>query len=234
MRIVVGLIRNTPRWKMPRVVIALLVFFVSTGTGSTGTASAEQGDYDLPRLRNGEVLLQTMHNDKPGGAARVTALFYATAEAIWNVIGYCEYELIYIRGLKLCEVLNSGKNELLMRHRLRSSWYTPTLDFTFEASRKPGNLGEAHLVEGNLKVLQAQWRIIPLADIDGVIVIHEIRIQPRTPAPRWLVRRSLRKDLPDMLACIRGLANASGDDRRIRADLKRCPGDVSTGNLPEQ
>ena len=42
-----------------------------------------------------------------------------------------------------------------------------------------------------------------------------------------LVRRSLRKDLPDMLACIRGLANASVDKHRIVTDLKRCPGDTS-------
>ena len=63
-----------------------------------------------------------------------------------------------------------------------------------------------------------------LGDDKGVIVIHEIRVQPRIPVPRWLVRRSLRKDLPDMLACIRGLAKASGDDRRIADDLNRCPG----------
>jgi len=40
------------------------------------------------------------------------------------------------------------------------------------------------------------------------------------------VRRSLRRDLPEMLACIRGLAKASGDNRRIALDLKRCPGDI--------
>ena len=81
--------------------------------------------------------------------------------------------------------------------------------------------------EGDLRVLEGLWRLVPLADGNGVIVVHEIRIQPKIPAPRWLVRRSLRKDLPDMLACIRGLANASADKRRIAADLKRCPGDTS-------
>ncbi len=210
------------------LVSALFVLVVSTGKGLAGTTSAEPGAFNLERLRSGEILLQTIDTDKPGVTARVTALFHTTADAVWDIVGYCKYEYIYIRGLKLCEVLEPGTNRMLMHHRLRNSWYTPTLDFTFEASRKPGNFGEAHLVEGNLRVLQAWWRMVPLVDGDdsNVIVIHEIRIQPKIPAPGWLVRRSLRKDLPDMLACVRGLAKASGDERRRAADLKRCPGDV--------
>ena len=190
-------------------------------------AFAAPDEYDLARLQSGEIMLQTIHGDKPGGAARVTALFHTTSDAVWEVIGDCRFEFIYVRGLKVCEVLQPGRERMLMHHRLRNSWYTPTLDFTFEAIRKPGNFGEAHLVKGDLHVFEGLWRLVPLADGNGVIVVHEIRIQPKLPAPRWLVRRSLRKDLPDMLACIRGLANASADKRRIAADLKRCPGDAS-------
>ena len=183
-------------------------------------------DYDLARLKNGEILLQTIHTDKPGGAARVTALFHGTPEAVWNVIGYCEYEFVYIRGLKLCEVLKPGQSQMVVHHRLRNSWYTPTLDFTFEASRSPDNIGEARLVSGNLRVLHGLWRLVSLENEKYVIVVHEIRIQPVIPAPRWLVRRSLMNDLPDMIACIRGLARASGGNQRVSDDLKRCAGDV--------
>lgn len=190
-------------------------------------AIAAPDEFDLARLQSGEIMLQTIHGNRPGGAARVTALFHTTPDAVWEVIGDCRFEFIYVRGLKVCEVLQPGRERMLMHHRLRNSWYTPTLDFTFEAIRKPGNFGEARLVEGDLRVLEGLWRLVPLADGNGVIVVHEIRIQPKIPAPRWLVRRSLRKDLPDMLACIRGLANASVDKRRIAADLKRCPGDTS-------
>ena len=37
----------------------------------------------------------------------------------------------------------------------------------------------------------------------------------------------LQRDLPAMMACIRGLAVASGDNDQIEGDLKRCPGEVS-------
>ncbi len=205
---------------------ALLISTCFAGVAAADLRAVED-EFDLASLKSGKILLQTIHEDKPGGAARVTALFHTTADVVWEVIGDCKFEFVYVRGLKVCEVLKPGRQKMLMHHRLRNSWFTPTLDFTFEAIRKPGNFGEARLVEGDLHVLEGLWRLVPLADGNGVIVIHEVRIQPKIPAPRWLVRRSLRKDLPDMLACIRGLTNASADNRRIAADLKRCPGDTT-------
>jgi len=114
-----------------------------------------------------------------------------------------------------------------MRHRIRNSWYTPTLDFTFEANREPGGDGQAHLIDGDLKVLEGSWKLSPVANENSVIVVHEIRIQPKLPAPEWLVRRNLQRDLPAMMACIRGLAKASGDNGHIECDLNHCPGEIS-------
>ena len=207
--------------------LTLLILIVVTGTQVCVAASSDLNDDDVARLKRGEILLQTIHADKSGGAARVTALFHSNADSVWDVIGYCKYEFIYVRGLKECEMLKGDQFQMTMHHRLRNSWYTPTLDFTFEARREPGGNGQAHLVDGDLKVLEGQWKLIPLADKNHVIVVHEIRIQPKIPAPKWLERRRLRKDLPGMLACIRGLARASGNQRHIEDDLEQCPGEIS-------
>ncbi|MGD8384399.1 MAG: SRPBCC family protein [Lysobacterales bacterium] len=188
---------------------------------------------EMMRLEKGEVLVETIHEGKSGGAARVTALFHTDAAAIWNIIGYCKYAYVYLKGLEHCQVVKPGLQQTRIRHRLKRSWYTPTLDYTFDASRSAGRKGEFGLVEGNLKVLEGRWTLVPLPGRGGIIVSQTIRIQPRFPTPKWLLRRSLRHDLPDMLACIRGLAGASGDATRIDTDLGRCPGDpssVSAGN----
>ena len=206
---------------------SLLVLIAGASLQISQAAAADLSDDDMARLQRGEVLLQTIHAEKSGGAARVVALFHTNANEIWNIIGYCEYEFIYIRGLKLCKMLEGNQFHMKMHHRLRNSWYSPTLDFTFEARREPGGDGEAHLIDGDLKILEGRWKLSPLGDDNSVIVVHEIRIQPKLPAPRWLVRRSLRRDLPAMMACIRGLARASGDNDLIVADLKQCPGEVS-------
>ncbi len=204
----------------------LLALTLLARPGLSDAVSATLSTEDRVRLDRGEVLLQTVARGEPGGAARVTALFHTDPDAVWDIIGYCKHEYIYVRGLKQCEVLEPGLFYTRKHYRLRNSWFTPTLDFSFEASRTSTGHGEVHLIDGDLKVLEGRWTFESLSGTGDILVTHEIRIQSRFPAPRWLVRRTLRKDLPDMLACIRGLARASGDELDIARDLKRCPGDI--------
>ncbi len=215
-----GLLGRHTRLLQLAVSLALLVI-VTVGS------PAPETDDEMQRLQGGEILVQTIHNDKSGGAARVTALFHAEADDIWNVIGYCKNEFIYVRGLEVCEVLVPGLQYIKKHQRVKNNWYTPTIDFVFEASRESATHGEFRLVEGNLKAMEGQWDFQPLVGGDGLVVSHDIRIQSKFPAPRWLVRRVLKSDLPDMLACIRGMARASGDADRMAVDLERCPGDTA-------
>jgi len=207
-----------------RVVTMLGLLAIS---GAQAVMAASITSDDVTRLKRGEILVQTVHAEKSGGAAQVTALFHSSVSEVWDVIGYCKNEFIYVRGLELCEVLKPDLFLMRKHHRVNNNWYTPTIDFVFEASRTSPTHGEFRLIEGNLKVMQGQWDFQPLADGDSMVVTHEIRIRSRFPAPRWLVRRVLKNDLPDMLACVRGLARASGDDSRMVDDLERCPGDTA-------
>ena len=120
-----------------------------------------------------------------------------------------------------------GLQYIKKHHRVNNNWYTPTIDFVFEARRSSETHGDFNLVEGHLKLLEGQWDFQPLEGGDGLIVSHDIRVRSSFPAPRWLVRRVLKNDLPDMLACVRGMARASLDADQAAADLARCPGDVT-------
>lgn len=206
------------------IAILLLLMFVWIQTCLAAPADTEHSD--LARLMTGEILVQTVHEEKSGGAAKVTALFHTDMDKIWEVVGYCEHEFVYVRGLEFCQILETSSFYTKKRHRVNNNWYTPTIDFTFEASRQSVDHGEFRLVEGNLKVLEGQWSFEQLTEPGVILVTHEIRVRSRFPAPRWLVRRVLKKDLPNMLACVRGLAGASGDTDRIADDMNRCPGDI--------
>lgn len=184
-------------------------------------------DDELARLERGEILLRPIQKNKPGVAMRVAALLHSNTNEVWQVLGDCNYELIYVKGLKLCEVLGGNQIQMKVHHRVRNSWYSPTLDFVFSATRYSDESGETSLISGDLKVFEGTWKLTPIEGMNSVIVTHEIRLQPKFLAPKWLVRRVLNKDLPDMMACIRGLASASGTERHITRDLKRCPGDIS-------
>jgi hypothetical protein len=88
--------------------------------------------------------------------------------------------------------------------------------------REPYTRVDFRLLEGNLKAIQGEWRFTELEEGAGLLVTHAIQVQPSFPVPRWMIRRNMRRDLPDMLACLRGLTGGSGDLPQD-ADLARCP-----------
>jgi len=219
------------RYRVPALTVLLAVVWAH----SQAAASGPWDSTELALMKSGEVIVEILYKGQPGGAARVSAMFSGNGEALWDVIGDCRYELIYVNGLQECEVLQSGNSNMIIRHRVRNSWYAPTLDFSFTADRTADGKGVARLLDGNLKLLESSWEVTPLEGVGTLIeserasiVTHEIRVQPKFLAPRWLIRRSLLRDLPDMLACVRGLANASAGQPEVLADRQRCPGDIST------
>lgn len=177
----------------------------------------------LARLRNGEVLIQNTRTDESGGSAEVQAVIRAPVEQIWAVLASCKRAFEYVDGLKACDVLKPGMEHALVTNSVKKSWVIPRLDYTIEFLRQPYSRIDFHKINGDLKLLEGYWQFTPLSGESGILVTHNIRVQPRIPAPRWLIRRSIRKDIPDMLACLRSLADGSGTAEQWIADNRRCP-----------
>lgn len=190
--------------------------------------AAEGHSFSLPdersmaRLRAGKLLLEKDRSDADGAAAVVTAFMHAPVKRIWAIIISCRYAEAFVAGLKLCEVLQEHGDWAVTRQVVDKGWTMPTLDFTFVTRRVPYRHMEVRLIKGNLKVMRGDWdfRSFP----DGVLVRYALVVKPTLPAPRWLVRHKLKKDLTDMLRCIRALSDGSGSDQAMRADHSRCPG----------
>jgi len=179
----------------------------------------------LKRLRAGEVIQETTRTDESGGAARFVIFIQVPVEAIWDVIYSCENAFIFLDGLKLCEVLEQTSEYTITRQVVKKGWLIPKQDYSFRTLREPFKHAEFELVEGNLKVMEGSWDFIVMPQ--GVVVSHEIRVQPAVPAPRFVVRRLMRKGMPEMLACIRGLAGGSVNADQKIADLGLCPGKLN-------
>ena len=178
----------------------------------------------LARLRAGELLLQNDGSDENGTAVSIMVFIHAPVERIWAIIISCRYAYAFVAGLKLCEVLEERGDYAVTRQVVDKGWAMPTLDFTFATTREPHRRMEFRLIRGDLKILHGSWDFETFPD--GVLVRHALVLQPAMPAPRWLVRRNVKKDLPNMLSCIRGLSEGSGSAQAISADRLRCPGEV--------
>lgn len=179
------------------------------------------------QLLAGEVVARESIDDGAGASAHMEMLVQAPARAVWDVIVSCELAFAFVDGLQSCGILEQSDSRALVRQVVDPGWLSPTYDYVFESLRTPYERIEVRLVEGNLRVLDAVWlfRESP----EGTRVDYRVRIQPLTPAPRFLVRRNLRRGMPDMLTCIRGLAGGSGSKERRQQDLRGCAGPVPEG-----
>lgn len=174
----------------------------------------------LDRLRAGEVVLEQRSEAGGETGAVVSILVQAPAERVWSVIVSCDDAFAFVAGLRQCEVLEERGDYALTHQIVDKGWATPRLDYVFETRRMPYERMTFRLVSGNLRTMQGAWSFEATAE--GLLVRHELLLAPLVPAPQWLVRRNLRQDLPDMLRCIRALAQGSPDKKAADADRAAC------------
>lgn len=206
---------------------SLLLLLVWCFAPAPAAGSADTGVPE--RLEAGEIVAFDTQSDGGGGSARMQMLVRAPARAIWEVIISCELANSFVDGLALCEVIEDSGDRVLVHQVVKRGWPIPRQDYVFESLRDPYRSIEFRLVEGNLKAMEGWWRFETRPE--GTLVDYRMQIRPGIPVPRFIVRRNIEKDMPDLLACIRGLAGGSGGERREREDLARCPGPVP--NAPD-
>jgi len=199
-----------------------LGFFPAANVGSDD-ARFELPDADgMARLRAGEWILNKDVEDANGAAAGILLFLRAPVERIWAIIISCDYAMSWVDGLEYCEVLEDRGDYALIRQVVDKGWASPRIDYTFEVFRRPFYSMQLKLKSGNLKTFQGSWDFISLPD--GVLLRHTLTLQPNFPVPRWLVRRTLSHDMPDMMLCLRGLAQGSGSELASAAERRKCPG----------
>jgi hypothetical protein len=203
--------------------IRLMAVFLALSCASPPCVAAAESE-SLSALQAGEIVLLESSADRSGAAIRAQMLARGQARSIWEVIVSCPKAFAFVDGLQTCEVLEDSGDRALVHQVVKKGWPVPIQDFVFESLRQPYREMRFSLVEGNLKAMQGRWTFNQGSE--GLLVDYEFSLQPAFPAPKFLVRRNIRKDMPDMLACIRGLASASLSRAGREDDLARCPGNT--------
>jgi len=190
---------------------------------SMANAAADPANEISQRLGAGEIVLVDAGSDLSGGSARVQALVRASAESVWEVVTSCEQSMIFVDGLKQCRVIQDESNRALVHQVVKKGWLSPKQDFIFESLREPYSSIQFRLVEGTLKDMEGQWLFSETPE--GLLIDYSIRIRPGLPVPAFVVSWVMRRGMPDLIACIRGLAGGSGSPDRQNEDLERCRGE---------
>lgn len=178
----------------------------------------------MSQLRSGKILQEYTRMNESGGAVQAKILIHTKVEDIWAILQGCGKAFVFVDGMEQCEILEKTDDYALIHQVVDTGLFAPQLDYSYESRNQAYSQMEFNLKDGNLRVLQGGWEFV---DVDeGVLATYNMRVRLGFPLPRFLVRMSLRRMIPDMLACIRGLVDGSGSAEQKKKDMEQCPGSV--------
>jgi len=133
----------------------------------------------------------------------------APVPALWDVLKDCPRSAEYTPNIVSCrslEILDDGRAELFTQ-TIKIAFFVPAFEHVFRLSYDPYTHIGVHRVSGPIDVLDGNWWLVPQAD-GSVLLVNELAINIGLPVPRFLVRATMRRELPTMLAGIRDRAQA--------------------------
>ncbi len=204
---------------MRELIFCFLTFLLLAGPSHADSLPDSE---KMSLLRSGEILQEYTHLKESGGAVQAKILIHTRVEDIWAILQGCGKAFIFVDGMEQCEILEKNDDYALIHQVVDTGLFAPQLDYSYESRNQAYSQMEFNLKDGNLRVLQGGWEFVDVDD--GVLATYNMRVRLGFPLPRFLVRMSLRRMIPDMLACIRGLVDGSGGPEQKKADLDQCPG----------
>lgn len=156
-------------------------------------------------LSSGAVAVHSVLNDKSSrGTVEAAVRIHASASEIWPFISQCRYAAWLIPGLKSCRTLETAPDGSWadIEHVIQYSLFVPTMHSVFRAEFHPPYQMDFHRIGGNLKNEVGSWSLLPSAG-DTTTVVYRVSLQPGFWIPKFVVRRTLHKQLPAALRSLR-------------------------------
>lgn len=185
---------------IPLVIMGTVWIALPTDTHANSGLSETQ----LLRLKKGEILVNVRQTgDPPRGMVEAVVLIEAPAENIWQIMTDCGELPNFVPGLKDCSVLDSGKDWEIIRHEVKWIWFLPSYVYVFRADYEPNRKIDFVRIEGDLREMKGTWRLTSLDRDSQTIVHYSVFLDPGFFVPQWMVRNSLKTDLPAVLTSLR-------------------------------
>jgi carbon monoxide dehydrogenase subunit G len=143
----------------------------------------------------------------PGGASgliRGSVDIEATPEQVWQVLIDCGAAPRMVARLKSCKVLERDpQGRWDIREHISRAGPLPSVRSVFRSDYDPPRRIQFHRAGGEVKVLEGEWRLIPLAGGTHTRVLYESRASAPFAVPSPIARMILRHDVPEALAALR-------------------------------
>ena len=179
---------------------------------SFGAAAQPDLDWiDREAIAAREVQVYVEKSDRPlTSEVKVAVEIDAPATAIWDVLKACEISPEYVPNVVSCkklEVLDDGRAELF-EQTIKPIFFMPTFQHVFRLDYTPYARIDVNRVSGPIAHMQGIWWLLP-QDNGRILLVYELELDPGMPIPRFMVRATLRRDLPKLVAAVRDRAEAA-------------------------
>jgi len=179
---------------------------------SFGAAAQPNLDWiDRDAVGSGEVQVDAERSDRPLTVdIRLAAEVNAPPRAIWDVLKACEISPEYVPNVVSCtkvEDVDGGTGEIFAQ-TIKPVFFMPTFEHVFRLDYTPYTRIDVNRVSGPIAHMQGSWWLLPQDD-GRVLLVYELALDPGMPIPRFMVRATLKRDLPKVVAAVRERAEAA-------------------------
>jgi ribosome-associated toxin RatA of RatAB toxin-antitoxin module len=208
-----------PRWfAAASAAVAVAMAFAQATRADSFVLTTDE----LARLDRGEVVLRKppRMRDVPSTApaeerdtVRAAVRIAAPPATVFSIMVDCAAALEYVPHLRRCRVIESapdGKWQLI-EQRLDYAWYAPAMDYVLRADYDAPRSVAIKQVRGDFAVHEGRWMLEPSVDGSSTLLRYQVRVVPPSYVPAWLQRRTLERELPDLLSGLRARAEQATD-----------------------
>lgn len=192
---------------LPRLGVVALALLGST----TVSAQPDLAWIDRDAVDAGEVFVYTEKSDRPLTVEiKLAVEVDATATAIFDVLQACEVAPEYVPNVQSCkrlEELDDGRAELFVQV-IKPIFFVPSFEHVFRLDYTPHARIDVHRVSGPIAFMEGSWWLLPQDD-GRILLVYELALDPGMPIPRFMVRATLKRDLPKVLMAVRERAEAA-------------------------
>jgi ribosome-associated toxin RatA of RatAB toxin-antitoxin module len=129
------------------------------------------------------------------------AVVHAPTELIWQTLTDYDHLSQFVPGLDSSRVVSRQGSQLIVEQKGGASWwffYYP-IQVTVAATERPYESINVHLLQGNLRRLDGEYRIGPQPDGSTELTWQGL-VEPGAPLPRFIRTAVLRRSISDQFA----------------------------------
>ena len=141
---------------------------------------------------------------------RLAAEVDARADGDLGVLTACEIAPEYVPNVVSCkklEELDGGRADLFVQ-TIKPIFFLPTFEHVFRLDYTPYTRIDVHRVSGPIEHMEGSWWLLP-QDNGRILLVYQVAVDPGLPIPRFLVRATMKRDLPKIMMAVRERAEAA-------------------------